>query len=397
MATINIFGEIGWEVEASTVINLIQDTKDDELNVIISSGGGSAFEGLMIYDALKSFSSQDGKQVNTKILGLGASAASVIFMAGDSREMGEGSLLMVHNSWSQFVGNRQEVIEQLGTLEAIDNRMLNIFQRGTGLRAEDLENLLNQETWMTVDVAMQYGFANTVGESVSIAASIYDSYKNKNKEPVKMATEEETKEAGFLSHMMAYFKKEEPKSEAKAEDEEEVVDEEEKETEKAMEDGEEKEPKSMDEDKEESEEAKAEGEEKPEEEAKAMEEDEEKDLKAKVVALETELAEAKASAAKQESATQEETEKATLIFNAVSEHKFTMFEAKELAQKSLDDVKSACDGTPVNASGAGKTERPEQSDIENKYDVWMDLKSSGKHGEAQAYYKENKTDIRKDK
>jgi ATP-dependent protease ClpP protease subunit len=56
MATINIFGEIGWEVEASTVINLIQDTKDDEINVIISSGGGSAFEGLMIYDALKSFS-----------------------------------------------------------------------------------------------------------------------------------------------------------------------------------------------------------------------------------------------------------------------------------------------------------------------------------------------------
>ena len=396
MATINIFGEIGWEVEASTVMQLIQDTTDNELNVIISSGGGSAFEGLMIYDALKAFSSQEGNVVNTKILGLGASAASVIFMAGDSREMGEGSLLMVHNSWSQFMGNRQEVIDQLGTLEAIDNRMLNIFQKGTGLRAEDLEDLLNQETWMTVDVAMQYGFANTVGETVSIAASIYDSYKQKHKEPVKMATEEETKEAGFLSYMMAYFKKDEPKAEAKAEDEEEVVEEEEKETEKAMEDGEEKEPKSMDEDHKE-EEAKAEGEEKPEEEAKAMEEEEEEDLKAKVSALETELAEAKASAAKLETVSQEDTEKATLIFNAVSEHKFTMFEAKELAQKSLDDVKLACEGTPVNASGAGKTERPEQASVDNKYDVWMSLKSSGKHGEAQAYYNENKNDIRKDK
>ena len=48
-----IFGEIGWDVQAVNVIQDIQDTKDDEINVIISSGGGSAFEGLMIYDALK--------------------------------------------------------------------------------------------------------------------------------------------------------------------------------------------------------------------------------------------------------------------------------------------------------------------------------------------------------
>ncbi len=307
MATINIFGEIGWEVEASTVINLIQDTKDDEINVIISSGGGSAFEGLMIYDALKAFSAQDGKTVNTKILGLGASAASVIFMAGDSREMGEGSLLMVHNSWSQFVGNRQEVIEQLGTLEAIDNRMLNIFQKGTGLRAEDLEELLNQETWMTVDVAMQYGFANTVGEVVQIAASVYDSCKQKQKEPVRMATEEETKEAGFLAHMMAYFKKDEPKAEAKAEDEEEVVEEEEKEL-KAMEEGEEKEPESMEED--DKEEAKAEGEEKPEEEAKAEDhEDDKEEMKAQIESLQKQLAEAEASASKAADVSKEETEK----------------------------------------------------------------------------------------
>lgn len=397
MATINIFGEIGWEVEASTVIELIQDTKDDEINVIISSGGGSAFEGLMIYDALKAFSAQEGKSVNTKILGLGASAASVIFMAGDSREMGEGSLLMVHNSWSQFVGNRQEVIEQLGTLEAIDNRMLNIFQKGTGLRAEDLEELLNQETWMTVDVAMQYGFANTVGESVAIAASIYDSYKTK-KEPVNMAVEETKEEAGFLSHMMAYFKKDEPKAEAKAEDEEEVVEEEEKEL-KADSKEEEVEAKAEDE-KPEEEEAKAmeDGEEKPEEEAKAEEhEDDKEEMKARIESLENQLAEAKASAEQAADISKEEAEKASMIFNAVAEHKFTMFEAKELAQKSMEDVKAACESTLPNASGAGKTERPEKASIENKYDAWMALKSEGKHAEAQAYYNENRNEILKDK
>ena len=386
MATINITKMIT-EDTFEEVIREIQSIDDDVLNVAIFSGGGSAFAGLAIYDALMAFKSQEGKSVNTKLLGLGASAASIIFMAGDHREMGDASALMIHNSSSSISGNKDSIKEQLASLEILDNRMLNVYQKTTGLRAEDLEKMQNDETWMTVETALQYNFANVTGDTISIVASIYDSYKNKKKEPVKMATEEETKEAGFLAHMMAYFKKEDPKAEAKAE--EEVI-EEEKEIEeaKAMDEDEKEDPKE--------EEAKAEGEEKPEE-AKAESDKEDEDLKAKVASLEKELAEAKASAAELEGASKEDTEKATLIFNAVSEHKFTMFEARELAQKSLIDVKAACTGTPVNASGAGKTERPEQESIENKYDAWMALKSSGKHGEAQAYYNENKNDIRKDK
>ena len=393
MATINITKMIT-EDTFEDVIREIQSIDDDVLNVAIFSGGGSAFAGLAIYDALMAFKSQEGKSVNTKLLGLGASAASIIFMAGDHREMGDASALMIHNSSSSISGNKDSIKEQLASLEILDNRMLNVYQKTTGLRAEDLEKMQNDETWMTVETALQYNFANVTGDTISIVASIYDSYKNTKKEPVKMATEEETKEAGFLAHMMAYSKKEDPKAEAKAE--EEVI-EEEKEIEeaKAMDEDEKEDPKSMEEDPKE-EEAKAEGEEKPEE-AKAESDEEDEDLKAKVASLEKELAEAKASAAELEGASKEDTEKATLIFNAVSEHKFTMFEARELAQKSLIDVKAACTGTPVNASGAGKTERPEQASIENKYDAWMALKSSGKHGEAQAYYNENKNDIRKDK
>jgi len=373
MATIYIFGEIGWDVQAVNVIQDIQDTKDDEINVIISSGGGSAFEGLMIYDALKS----SNKKINTKILGLGASAASVIFMAGDNREMGEGSLIMVHNSWSMFMGNKEEVESQLGTLEAIDKRITSIYVNATGLPEEEVKQLLKDESFLSAEESIQLGFATSTADTIAIAASLHQSYrKEKTKEPVKMATEEETKEAGFIAHMMAYFKKEEPKAEAKAEDEEE------KEEAKAMDEGEEKEPKSMEED--------------DKEEAKA-EEDDKEEMKAKIAFLESELAEAQASAAQAADLSKEETEKASLIFNAVAEHKFTMFEAKELAHKSMDEVKAACNSTLPNASGAGKTERPEESGIENRYDAWMSLKSEGKHAEAQAYFNENKNDILKDK
>ena len=390
MATINITKTIT-EDTFEDVISEVQSIKDDVLNVAIFSGGGSAFAGLAIYDALMAFKAEEGKTVNTKLLGLGASAASIIFMAGDHREMGEASALMIHNSSSSISGDKNAIKDQLASLEILDNRMLNVYQKTTGLRAEDLKEMQDAETWMTVDVALQYNFANVTGDTISIVASIYDSYKKQEKKEPVMATDEETKEAGFLAHMMAYFKKEEPQ--AKAEDEKEVVEEEEKEMKAEAED----EKPEANEDKE-KEEAKAEGdEEKPEEEAKAEEDKEKEEMKAKIASLETQLAEAEASASKAADASKEETEKASLIFNAVAEHKFTMFEAKELAQKSMEDVKAACESTLPNASGAGKTERPEESNIDNKYDAWMSLKSEGKHTEAQAYYNENRTEILKDK
>jgi len=278
MATINITKTIT-EDTFEDVISEIQSIKDDVLNVAIFSGGGSAFAGLAIYDALMAFKAEEGKTVNTKLLGLGASAASIIFMAGDHREMGEASALMIHNSSSSISGDKNAIKDQLASLEILDNRMLNVYQKTTGLRAEDLQKMQDSETWMTVDVALQYNFANVTGDTISIVASIYDSYKQEKKEPVKMATEEETKEAGFLAHMMAYFKKDDPQ--AKAEDEKEVVEEEEKEM-KA--EGDEKKPEAN-EDKE-KEEAKAEGdEEKPEEEAKAEEDKEKEEKKNKVDSL----------------------------------------------------------------------------------------------------------------
>ena len=176
MATINITKTIT-EDTFEDVISEVQSIKDDVLNVAIFSGGGSAFAGLAIYDALMAFKAEEGKTVNTKLLGLGASAASIIFMAGDHREMGEASALMIHNSSSSISGDKNAIKDQLASLEILDNRMLNVYQKTTGLRAEDLKEMQDAETWMTVDVALQYNFANVTGDTISIVASIYDSYK----------------------------------------------------------------------------------------------------------------------------------------------------------------------------------------------------------------------------
>ena len=90
---INIFGVIGQDVKASEVMQEIQAYEGGKIEVIINSVGGSVYEGMAIYGALKN----DPRPIKTTVLGIGASIASVIFMAGDEREIGEGSQLMIHN------------------------------------------------------------------------------------------------------------------------------------------------------------------------------------------------------------------------------------------------------------------------------------------------------------
>lgn len=359
--SINIFGEIGFDVTASDVFDQIQNDKSEELDIVISSGGGSAFEGLMIFDMLKA----SDKKINTKIMGLGASAASVIFMAGDTREMGDGSLLMVHNSWSMFMGNAKEVRDQLGTLEAIDSRMTAIFMKATGLEESKVKELLEDETFMSVDEAVDFGFATAQTEASKVAASLYNSY-NKTKEPVNMATEEETKETGFFAHMKAYF----VKSEVKAEDEEVMPDEEEA---KAEEDGEEE---IIVEDS-----VKAEGdEEEVIEEAKAEGDDEEE---VDVEALQAELVAAVAK-------TEEVTQINSLVMSALQDNKILLSNVSEMSKGSLEDVKSRLDGIGENATKRGSEGEPVKGSDVSAYERYKAIKDPR---ERSAFMKENKAAV----
>ena len=370
---INIFGEIGFDVTAKEVFDLIQEEKAEEINVIISSGGGSAFEGLMIFDALKA----TGKKINTQILGLGASAASVIFMAGDNREMGEGSLLMVHNSWSMFMGNAKEVREQLGTLDAIDSRMTSIFTKATGLDEAKVIELLKDETFMASDEAVELGFATGEIEAAKVAASIHKTYQTKQKEPVKMA--KETKETGFFAHMKAYFN-----SDAKAMEEDEEV--------KAMEEGEEIPEKEDDA----AEEAKAmEGDEIAPEAMEEEESEEVKALKAELEEANNKLAAAEAKAeGDSEEITEEAEAKASLVFNAMTDDKVTMHEAKTLLSKPLSDVKAALSDKESNASGRGKGPQPKaDSKSGNKYEEYQAIVDPQARGK---FFAKHKSEIIKD-
>lgn len=194
-----------------------------------------------------------------------------------------------------------------------------------------------------------------------------------------MATEEETKQAGLLAHIMAYFKKEEPKAEA--EDEKPKEDEEEK-AESEDEDVEVEEEK-------ESEKAKAEGDDsEKEEEAKAEGDEDEEDMKATIKALQEKLAAAEAKAQSDEDV-KAELGKAGVILDAMSDNKVTMHEAKNLFSKSASEVSAALKEVESNATGRGKTEEPKEDAKCSVYEEYQSLEGNDKS----AFFASNRDEI----
>lgn len=161
-----IYDQIGgdfWSegVTAKRVIAELKQFGDEDVTLRINSPGGSVFEGMAIYNAIKQYK---GK-VTTQIDSLAASAASVIALAADEIVMGEGSFLMIHEAWGVGIGTADDMIATASLLEKVDGEILSIYQARTGIETEELQEMVKAETWLTADEAIEKGFADRVIET----------------------------------------------------------------------------------------------------------------------------------------------------------------------------------------------------------------------------------------
>ena len=129
---------------------------DKPLEVIINSGGGDVFTGSEIYSMLKSHKGH----VTVKIIGVCASAASMVAMAGDPVEMSPTGLLMIHNAMGWTFGNTQEHEKQIKSLEEANDSIAKAYQNKTGLPLSEIRELMKAETWFSCDKAIEYGFVD---------------------------------------------------------------------------------------------------------------------------------------------------------------------------------------------------------------------------------------------
>lgn len=162
--SISIFDIIGHDywtgegVTAKRIAGALRAIGEGDVVVNINSPGGDMFEGLAIYNLLR----EHKGQVTVKVLGVAASAASIIAMAGDQIQVARAGFLMIHNAWVGVAGNRNDLRDYADYLEPFDRSMADIYAARTGEDKASIEKMMDGETWIGGSDAIERGFADSL-------------------------------------------------------------------------------------------------------------------------------------------------------------------------------------------------------------------------------------------
>ena len=135
----------------------ISEANGEPLLVEINSGGGDVFAGSEIYTALKAYAGT----VEINMVGLAASAASVIAQAGHSR-ISPTALFMVHNVSGSAAGDFHDMQQEAEILQTANKAVAAAYLEKTGKSMEELLGIMDAETWMDAQKAVEYGFVDEV-------------------------------------------------------------------------------------------------------------------------------------------------------------------------------------------------------------------------------------------
>ena len=129
-----------------------------DITVWINSPGGDCVAAAQIYNMLSSYKGR----VTVKIDGIAASAASVIAMAGDTVLVSPVSMLMIHNPATIAWGDHAEMQKAIDMLSEVKESIINAYVLKTGLSRPKLSHLMDAETWMDANKAVELGFADEI-------------------------------------------------------------------------------------------------------------------------------------------------------------------------------------------------------------------------------------------
>ncbi|MFZ6740997.1 head maturation protease, ClpP-related [Klebsiella quasipneumoniae] len=161
--SISVFDVIGQDywgegITAKRIAGALRAMNGADVTVNINSPGGDMFEGLAIYNLLREYEGH----VTVKVLGIAASAASIIAMAGDDIQIGRGAFLMIHNCWVYAMGNRHDFAELAQSLEPFDTAMADIYAARSGLDIAAVQKLMDGESYIGGSDAVAKGLADSL-------------------------------------------------------------------------------------------------------------------------------------------------------------------------------------------------------------------------------------------
>ena len=160
----------------------------DELVIHINSQGGDVDEGFAIHDLL----STSGKKVTTIIEGMCASIATVVALAGTTREITENATFFIHNAWGGAMGDAEELQKYTDSVKKATNKIIDFYVSKTGAERIKVAELMDKDTSLTAIEAKELGFVTNIRISVAAKAltlTKINSSKNDNKILNEMKTE----------------------------------------------------------------------------------------------------------------------------------------------------------------------------------------------------------------
>jgi ATP-dependent protease ClpP protease subunit len=181
ISILDVIGQdwMGNGITSARVAGALRAIGNKDVTVEINSPGGDFFEGLAIYNMLR----EHPKNITVKVLGLAASAASIIAMSGDTIMVPRAGFLMIHNVWVVAMGDKNDFRDIAKFLEPFDEAAADVYAARSGLPIKDIAKMLDAETWIGGSDAVEQGFADSLLPSDEAVATA----KNQATNPITAA------------------------------------------------------------------------------------------------------------------------------------------------------------------------------------------------------------------
>lgn len=183
-AEILLYGDIGADFwgegnTAEDFVSQLNELSPKPLDIRIDSCGGDVYEAFAMCSAIQRYEGETTAYID----GLAASAASYIAVVCDRVVMNDYAFLMIHNAWTFAMGNADDLEKAVSRLRCIDQTIASIYEKRSDYTIDEIEQLMNDETWITADEALIHGLCQEVLETeeriaAHISADIAARYRN---------------------------------------------------------------------------------------------------------------------------------------------------------------------------------------------------------------------------
>lgn len=168
----DVIGEdfFGEGVSAKNLCRELSQITAERINLHVNSPGGNVFDGQAIYNALR----RHPASVTTYVEGFAGSIATVVALAGDKVVMAANSLWMIHDPFGCACGSAAELRAYADVLDKAEVTIAGVYVEHTGRERAEIDDAMANETWFSADEAKDFGFVDTVGEPLKVAAMAWN-------------------------------------------------------------------------------------------------------------------------------------------------------------------------------------------------------------------------------